>query len=360
VGDAVAAKQVQTPQKRRFYRRPWFWAPAAAFLVAIVGLLLAFNLSPRPGAALIKYVFERNSGEHRAEMAAYAPEGIVTISDQQYRPGDDDAYLDVYYPSASDQPGVQLPTLVWTHGGAWVSGDKADNSPYFEIIANEGYTVVSLDYTLGPDKQYPTAIEQINDALAFLQQNALQYHIDPNKIMMAGDSAGAQLTSQMAAIITNPEFAAEVGVTPSIQASQLRGVVLFCGIYDMPTFMKKGGVPGGLTGGILQWGSRTSVWAYAGTKDSDSPALQQMSTLFHVTAAYPPTFISGGNDDPLTDHQSIPLANKLHELGVPTTTLFFPPDHERGLEHEYQFSLDLADAQTALQQMLAFLRERSS
>jgi acetyl esterase/lipase len=322
----------------------------------VIALLLVFNLSPRPGAYVIKYQFTKGAEDTRDKMEAYAPSGITTLSNQQYRANDDDAYLDVYFPASSDQSGVQLPTLIWTHGGAWISGYKEDGAPYFQIIADKGYTVISLEYSLGPGHKYPTAIFQVNDALTYIQDNAAAFHVDPNRIMMAGDSAGAQITSQYAALVTNPDYAAEVGITPSIQPAQLRGVVLFCGIYDLDTFMDKGGAVGGVVGGILEWGSRTAIWAYAGTKDTDSKALTQMSSINYVTPNYPPTFITGGNGDPLTDHQSIPFANRLQEQGVATTTLFYEENHEPSLEHEYQFSLDLADAQNALTQMLEFMK----
>lgn len=357
--DATETSEADTrTERRRFIQHKWFWIPAAAIILAVVTLLLAFNLSPRPGAYVIKSVFERSGDETKTEMEAYAPSGITTLWDQQYRSGDGDAYLDVYFPAISDQPGTALPTLVWTHGGAWISGHKDDATPYFQIIANEGYTVISLEYSLGPSHKYPTAIHQVNDALGYIVANADRFHVDPNRIMMAGDSAGAQITSQYAAIVTNPEFATEMNITPSLQPAQLRGVVLFCGIYDLPTYMEGSGVVHGVAGGILNWGSKTAIWAYAGTKDSDSTALQQMSTLFHATSSYPPVFITGGNGDPLTDEQSIPFANRLTELGVATSTLFYPEDHEPSLPHEYQFELDEADAQAALQQMLAFMQQQ--
>jgi acetyl esterase/lipase len=348
--------------KPRFYRRKWFWGPIATIAVLLVAAVLALRLSPRPGAWLIRTVFESNSGDVKAKLEKHTPDGVTLVADQHYRPGDDDAYLDVYFPAASDQAGVRLPTLIWTHGGAWISGDKADASPYFEIIANEGYTVVSLDYSLGPEEKYPTAVLQINDALAYLQANAERLHIDPDRIAMTGDSAGAQLTSQIAALTTNPEYAAELGITPSLRPEQLRGVVLHCGIYDLITFMDHANLEhnASFLTNLLGWGSRTSIWAYTGSRDGDTPVLRQMSSIEHATADFPATFISGGNGDPLTKDQSIPLAEKLKSLGVETQELFYPDDHEPSLGHEYQFNLDNEDGQNALAQTLAFLKTHLS
>ena len=81
-----------------------------------------------------------------------------------------------------------------------------------------------------------------------------------------------------------------------------------------------------------------------------------MSTLDHITADFPQTWISGGNADPLTASQSQPFAAKLASLGVPVSTVFYPKDHEPKLEHEYQFHLNLTDAQNALTSTVDFLR----
>ena len=171
---------------------------------------------------------------------------------------------------------------------------------------------------------------------------------------MAGDSAGAQITSQIAALNTNPAYATEVGLTPSLTIGQLRGVILFCGIYDMWTALDKAQMA---PNPIMGWAIETIALSYTGSRDWDSFALQQMSTINHVTSDFPPTFISGGNADALTNDQSRVLATKLEVLGVEVTTLFYPQDHTPALGHEYQFNLDNEDGQNALSQMLAFLKK---
>ena len=355
----LAIREVQTgasmvaAKRTRFFRRKWFLWPVGTVVTVVLAALIAVNVSPWPGALLIRYVFENGADNTLAAMEKHAPGGVASILDQQYRPGDDDAYLDVYFPEGTD---TQLPTVVWTHGGAWISGHRTDQVPFFELIAAEGYTVVSLGYSLGPEKTYPTAIEQINDAHAYLVENAERLHIDPERFVLGGSSAGAQLTSQMGALITNPDFATDVGLTPSLRPEQVKGLILCAGIYDMVAFLERGDM---IRGGILGWGVGTTTWAYTGSRSHDSEALAEMSTIDHVTADYPPSFITGGNGDPLTDPQSRPLAAKLEELGVDTVTLFYPKDHEPSLPHEYQFNLDNADGQTALKEIIAFVDART-
>lgn len=330
-------------------------------LVGTATVLIALNISPRPGAWLIHSVFEKDAADVKRAMEAHAPGGISSSLDQPYRSGDDHARLDVYF-SETVGPHERLPTVVWIHGGAWISGHKDDAAPYFQLIAAKGYTVASVDYSLAPGATYPTPIHEVNDALAYVQQNAARFHVDPDRIVLAGDSAGAQITSQIAALVTNPAYAAELGLTPSLVPSQLRGAILFCGIYDMKVFLANDDLPGdgGLMARLTRWGTDEAMWAYTGSRDHDSADLRQMSSIHHVTAAFPPTFISGGNGDPLTDAQSRPLAATLKGFGGEVTTLFYPPDHGPRLAHEYQFNLDNADGQNALAQMLRFLKQHTS
>lgn len=342
-----------------WYTRRWFKVTSVLLVALIVLPIVAINVSPWPGAMLIRYVFERGSENTRIALEAHAPDTVTLIPDEAYRPDDDDARLDVYFPSSLAE-GDQLPTVIWTHGGAWISGDKSDAGPYFELIADGGFTVVALNYSVGPEETYPTAVHQLNDAHAYVLANAERLHVDPDQIFLAGDSAGAQLSSQLAAIITNPAFATDMGITPALSPGQLSGLVLNCGIYDMAAFTDTTGGTETFVTRLLVWGTTTSLWAYTGSRDLDTDALRQMSSIDHVTADYAPAWISGGNGDPLTDEQSRPLATKLETLGVDVTTLFYPEDHEPSLGHEYQFNLDNEDGQNALASTIDFLRAHST
>ncbi|MGW6657447.1 alpha/beta hydrolase [Rhodococcus sp. NPDC055024] len=335
------------PSPHRWRKRA-LWT-LGTVIVLVGAVVLAFVLSPRPGALTVRWVFDRDAVKVTEALEKHAPGGVDSIKDEHYRADDDDAYLDVYFPAATTSA---LPTVIWTHGGAWISGSKSNYASYYELLASHGYTVVSLDYSLGPEHHYPTAVRQLNDAHAYVVANAERLHVDPTKIVLAGDSAGAQLSSQLATLVTDPAYADRVGVNPSLRPDQLRGVILNCGIYDV------GNMVGGP--GIIGWGVDRSLWAYTGVRDfMSTDAADQMSTLNYVTDRFPPAYISGGNADPLTDSQSKPLAEKLTGMGVGVDTLFYPADHVPALGHEYQFDLDNADGLTALDRTVQFLDART-
>ncbi len=130
-------------------------------------------------------------------------------------------------------------------------------------------------------------------------------------------------------------------------------MILNCGVYDLRAMAE--------LDGLAAWGFKVALWAYTGTKDwSEQPAGATMSTIEFVTEDFPPTYISGGNGDGLTWLQSLPMAQRLDELGVPVTELFWPAPHEPALPHEYQFHLDLPEAQEALTATIDWLGETTS
>lgn len=325
---------------------------AAAILVGAVAgaAAAAWKLSPWPSALIVRAVFEKDGARVLKALRTHSPGGIDRATGIRYRPNDPHALLDVYRPAGAS---ARLPTVVWTHGGAWISGGRANAGPYFELLAAAGFTVVSLDYSRGPGSRYPVAVHQLNDAHAYLVAHADELHIDADRIVLAGDSAGAQLSSQLATAITDPAYAAELGIRPGLAAHQLRGVILHCGIYRMSGLLH--------STGIIGWGNRTALRAYVGgLRFATSPSLEQMSMMNRATAAFPPTFISGGNGDPLTDAQAKPFADRLQSLGVDVTRLFWPEDLAPALPHEYQFDLDRPEGLEALSAAIEFVRARTA
>ncbi len=322
-------------------------AIAATVLVTVAVLVaLAWVVSPWPRVWLIRYFFDRGGVAMERSLAAHVPAGVAQITDLAYRPGDPAARLDVFFPEKIADSATRLPTIVWVHGGGWVAGHRSDVANYTRILAAHGFTTVALDYALPPRGLYPAAVEDVNAALGYLAGNAARLHVDPDRLVLAGDSAGAQIAAQVASIVTNPDYARAIGIAPSIRPSQLAAMVLACGVYDMSR----------ADNGSLYGRFFTAVfWAYSGRRDfRDDARLRLMSVAEHLTPAFPPTFITAGNGDALLP-QSRELAERLRALDVPVDALLYPPQHRPHLPHEYQFNLDSPDAQDALRRIVAFV-----
>lgn len=319
------------------------WIGGVAIAIAIAAYA-ALELSPWPAAFVYRW-FMNHGGEALSQaMQKHVPAGIASRLDERYDPDDADALLDVYFPASAARP---LPTIVWVHGGGFLAGHKGLVAPYLKILAARGYTTVALGYSLAPARQYPTPVRQANAALAYLEENAERLHVDPERFFLAGDSAGAQVAAQLANVISDPSYARTVGISPSIQRQQLRGVILHCGVFDL-----------GLArfDGPFGHFMRTIVWSYSGRKEfGEAARLPEFSIPRFVTAQFPPAFISAGNGDPLLAHSKA-LADALIARGVKLDSLFFPEDYKPRLPHEYQFNLDSGAGREALEHAVRFLR----
>ena len=103
----------QTQQKKPFYRKkPFLWT-VGSVLGVIVLVLIAFRVSPWPGAMVIRYVFSKNDVKTTEALEKHAPTTPITIiSDQKYRAHDGDALLDVYFPESKNCRSLSGPTAV--------------------------------------------------------------------------------------------------------------------------------------------------------------------------------------------------------------------------------------------------------
>jgi acetyl esterase/lipase len=317
----------------------------AIFAAVAIGGYLAFRLTPWPGALVIRQYFDAGGVATARALEKHVPQGIAQHVNLRYDTNERDALLDVFHPADIDAS-ERLTTIVWIHGGGWVAGSKDQLANWLRIIAGHGYTTVGVDYSIAPRAKYPTPVRQANAAIGWLASNSARLHIDPSHLFVAGDSAGGQVAAQLANLMSAPAYARELGIQPSISHEQLHGVILFCGAYDM----RKPGL-----GGAFDYFVSNMLWSYSGTREFQSdPRFATASVVAYVDAAFPPTFISVGNTDPLAP-QSVAFAQVLAQKGVAVDKLFFSGDHQPPLGHEYQFDLDTEEARRALQRMLAFI-----
>jgi len=310
----------------------------------LLSALVAFQVSPWPSVLLIRRAFDKDAESASRALEKHIPPALSAQLNERYDPADPEALLDVFYPSAiADKP---LPTIVWVHGGGWVSGSKDDIANYGKVLAGKGYTVVGVDYSLAPGKTFPTPIRQVNAALGYLVSNAERLRIDPDHIVLAGDSGGAHIAAVTANVIAVPSYAAMLRIVPTVERRQLTALLLYCGSYTIEGLNLDGPF-----GGFL----RTVLWSFSGSKDfKDNPRFAAAWVLNYVTAEFPPAFISAGNGDPLLP-QSIALADRLASRGARVERLFFASDHQPPLPHEYHFNLDNEAGRLALARSVAFL-----
>lgn len=315
-------------------------------LLLLLGGYIAFQVSPWPSVLLIRYAFNRGGVKSSAKLEKHVPAGVSARLNEHYDANDMDASFDVYYPAGIENTDSLLLTIVWIHGGGWVSGTKDHIANYCKILASKGYAVVALDYSIAPGHHYPTPVKQVNTALSYLKNNGKPLHIDANRIVLGGDSAGANIAAQVANIISEPSYSNVLSIVPTVDRGALRGAVLFCGPYDARAVELEG---------TMGFFIKSIVWSYSGTRDFEQDSLfATVSVINYVSDSFPPTFISVGNGDPLS-LQSHAFAHVLTSNKVYVDSLFYPDTYTPELPHEYQFNLDTEAGMLSLERLVKFL-----
>ncbi len=237
------------------------------------------------------------------------PDGVVAIRDVEYaKVGDKSLLLDIYKPAV---PAGKLPLVVWIHGGAWRGGSK-NFCPQLHLT-ERGYIVASIDYRLSQEAIFPAQIEDCKAAIRFLRANAAKYSINPDRIGVAGDSAGGHLVALLGASNSVKDVEGKVGNNLNT-SSAVQCVVDFYGPTDM---MKFKGQP---------------VWPK--TDDPKSPLCQliggplaekqelvaKANPITYVSKNAPPFLIIHGNaDNTVPFNQSELLVAALKQAGTDVT-----------------------------------------
>jgi acetyl esterase/lipase len=130
----------------------------------------------------------------------------------------------------------EAPVLVGVHGGGWQVGDRKFYRHWGSYLAKHGYAVFAIDYRLMKPgvKTWPGVVYDCRAAVQFVRANAAELGVDPNRIGMIGDSAGAHLAALVALAGEETLFSSEYHNDPCATASvTVKVVVGFYGVYDM-------------------------------------------------------------------------------------------------------------------------------
>jgi len=226
------------------------------------------------------------------------PENFAASIDVVYtRVGNWEGRMDVYYPN---QESTKVPVIINIHGGAWVKGVK-ESQRGFNTFFKQGYAVANIEYRLAATGKAPAAIEDVRCALIFLIRNADTYHIDVNKIVIMGGSAGGHLALMAGLLGNNHLFDTNCS---GIENIKVAAIIDKYGITDVSDF----------TGGTVK---NKSGQLWLGDKVSDAKFIESISPINYVNPSNPPVFIVHGNADPTVPYQqSVKLNEKLLSAGV--------------------------------------------
>lgn len=199
----------------------------------------------------------------------------------------------------------KLPVIIYAHGGGWILGGKETHDMLIRTIANKVNAVVIFpEYSLAPEFKYPTQLEEIYGVVKYVNENPKEFNIDNTKMIIAGDSAGANMATVIAI------KSQEDNLTPNIRFQCLFYPVTN---LDMDTNSYKNFKNGPwLTSKAMEWFASS----YAQEKEERkayyiSPLKADIEKLYKL----PPTLIITAENDVLRDEGEA-YARKLDMAGV--------------------------------------------
>lgn len=243
---------------------------------------------------------------------------------------------DIFYPKNKGS----FPTVFWIHGGGYVSGSKENVTEFSTYLANKAQVaVVSVNYELAPNSQYPGQLIQTAEMYDYFLKNKEKFPmLDLTKVFFGGDSAGAQIAAQYLTTQTNLDYGNKLDIPPLLEKKHLKGALLYCGPLDFLSMqdMSEKSL-------FSKFFINTVSWALLGNKKwQGNPTVEEASIVKHMTSDFPPSYVTDGNTVSFPE-QGLSFVDKANKLAIPTTSLFFEED-DASIPHEYQFDFTTENA----------------
>jgi acetyl esterase len=216
-----------------------------------------------------------------------------------------------YYPAGAMRP----PCLIYLHGGGFMQGSLNSWDHFLrDLVRQSGVAVMSVDYRLSPEYKFPVAFDETVAMVRLMAREGGDQGIDPKRLAVGGDSAGANLALAAALALR------DAGV------KALSFQLLIYGVYSADTespSWQRFGRGAGLSQAQFRWIMETYL---------ENPAQQndwRFNTLLADLKGLPPAHLIVGSLDPLLD-DSNNLAAKLKAAGVPSDLTIY-----QGINHGF-------------------------
>ena len=271
---------------------------------ALVARLRELNL-PRYETMTPLQAREAMAAARRA--AALVPPAIAETSDMVAETAAGSLRARLYRPIADAQP---RPTLIFFHGGGWVLGDLDSHDILCRRLSLAGKcNVIAFDYRLAPESRFPAAVNDAIAAVNWVFENASALRLDPTRIGVGGDSAGANLAATAAHQCRYEgahKIAFQLLIYPAVEMA-----------FSYPSHrLDEIGLP--VLGSTMLWFRDLYLTSVEEQKDWRASPLhaQSFSNL-------PPAYALTAGFDPLADEGAAYVA-KLFDAGVPVFHRHFP------------------------------------
>lgn len=243
---------------------------------------------------------------------------------------DRELLCDIWSPPDGNVSGL---AFVFCHGSSWYMLDKDfQTRPFFRHLVAQGHTVMDVAYRLCPEVDIYGMIGDVKHAIAWMKANADRYGVNPEKIVLAGGSAGGHLALLAGYTPQTPEFTPEDLKNVDLSVC---GVISYYGQTDLLVEYEHlglqqlfAGLPPVPTGPDTTLGRRDfgRMDILLGGHPEDAPHLYEFaSPITHIHSGTPPTLLIQGDKDLIIPVDGTRAHyNKLVESGVPAINVVFP------------------------------------
>lgn len=287
-----------------------------ALIILIIGMYFYITSHTQLVVGVIQSFMYTESGPNVFEPLFTPGEG--TMENGQYKINDicygttyPNSFLDITYTDTDTK--ADRPTLFYFHGGGFFGGSKAMGDPMAVDESNalicdlcaEGYNIVNVDYALVPDYHFPTPLVQMSEAICFINDHSDEYNINMDNVVLMGSSAGAIMVAQYGAVVSNPDYAALLGIVPALSTEQISAVVVDDGPIDYS---------------IMPLGCKILIGNYVkGSIYLSKAEKNRYNCIPHMTESYPPAFLLGSEyrNDMINMHEKLDELNSENVLVDP-------------------------------------------
>ncbi|MEV0252466.1 alpha/beta hydrolase [Nocardia sp. NPDC050712] len=220
-------------------------------------------------------------------------------------------------PHASSSP---RPAVVWVHGGGWSAGDRGEVPRWHQWLNDRGYAVFAIEYRLAPPPRWNQAPGDVKCAVGWVKEHAREFGVDPDRVMLAGGSAGGNLALMGGYADERVPASCPVGDTT------VRAIAAFYPPADLALGYQESGDP--------EYARKVLRDYIGGTPEEFPDRYAAASPITYARPGVPPTLLLHGTRDHIVDYgQSELLAAKLTDAGVQHELLPIPYG-----DHAYDFT----------------------
>lgn len=270
---------------------------------SIVLALVSGGLFLLPSSAALA----QRPAEEAASFAAFLATGTQVNPNITYLTASGvELKLDVYRPRNASGP---LPTAVLLHGGGYrIQSTKEAFALNVVPWLQMGWNAINVEYRSSGVALAPAAVEDVRCALRWVAQNAKQYNVDPNRIVVTGASAGGHLATISGMI---PESAGLDRRCPGREPISVAAIISWYGIFDYTP--------------LVEDPTRDYAVSWIGPQPNRMEIAKLVSPASYVRAGLPPTLHIHGDADPTVPYeQGVRGIEALKKAGVAAELLTIP------------------------------------